>query len=85
MMNQRVHRSRLRPGSCSDGTGRSLCGPISHMGLKLTQFHGYGRAALAGIPSPKHQRRRHVLDDLLDATMAVLPWILQQLAELAIR
>jgi hypothetical protein len=62
-----------------------VCGPIPHVGLKLAQFHGHGRTALAGIPSPEHQRRRHVLDDLLDAPMPILPRVLKQLAELAVR
>jgi hypothetical protein len=79
-----VNRSRIPTPFNSVGTTSSLCGPILHAGLKFTQLHGYRGTAVARIPSPEHQRRRHVLDDLLDAAMSVLLRILEQLAELAV-
>ena len=68
-----------------NGAARSCGGPVPYPGLKITQFHRYRRTAFARVPAPEHQRRRHVLDDLLDAAMSVLLRILEQLAELAVR
>jgi hypothetical protein len=45
---------------------------------------GDGLAALAWVPPPKHKRRVHMFDDLLNGTMSVLLWVFQQLAELAV-
>ena len=53
-------------------TGSSLRGPFFHFGQELAQWHGHWSTGLAGIPSPEHERRRHVRDDLLDRAMTVL-------------
>jgi hypothetical protein len=70
-----MHTCALR--ASSNRTGGALCSPIPHVRLKFTQFHGDGRAAFAGIPSPENQRSRHVLHDLLDTAMSVPLWILK--------
>ena len=66
------------------GTGRAARSPIFYPGQEYIQFQGYGRAAFSGIPSPKHERRGHVLDDPLTTSVSVLRRVLKQLTEFAI-
>jgi len=66
------------------GTRRTLRGPLAHIRQEIFLRRGNRCAPFARSPSPEHQRRVHVLYDLLRATTPILIRILQQLAKLAV-
>lgn len=68
-------------GSLSgSGTGGAFGRPFFYFGNKFLMRHGHGSSSFTGIPTPEHERRVHVLHNLIHVAVAILARILEQLA-----
>jgi len=62
----------------------AFCCPLFNVGEECGLRKRNRGATIAGMPSPEHKGRLHVLDNPIDITAAVLFRVLQQFTELAI-
>ena len=59
-------------GGFSAGDRQPLPGPLGHAFQKFIPRNANGSAAFAGIPAPLHQRRFHMLHNLVNVAAAIL-------------
>jgi hypothetical protein len=65
-------------GTCAHRTCRSFSSPFLDFRKELTLRHEDRRAAFARGPTPKYERRVHMLHNLLGRTMTVLLGIFEK-------